>query len=420
MTSVRHAPPSVPRPTFDVEQVRRDFPLLQTTVRGKPLVYLDNAATSQKPRSVIARTEQYYATENANVHRGVYELSERATAAYEDAREKARGFLNAASTREIVFVRGTTEAINLVASSFGRKELQAGDEVLVTAMEHHSNIVPWQLICAERGAVLRVAPMNKRGELLVDDFGRLLSSRTKLVATAHVSNSLGTINPIAEIVRLAHAKGAAVLVDGAQAAPHGPVDVRALGVDFYTVSGHKMFGPTGIGLLYGTTARLEALPPYQGGGDMIKTVTFAKTTYAEPPAKFEAGTPNIAGAIGLGAAIDYLRGLDWEAVQAHERDLLTYATERLGALPEVELVGTAAHKASVVSFTVRGVHAHDVGTIVDQEGVAIRTGHHCTQPVMDFFGVPATARASFAFYNTRADVDALVSAVQKVTRVFAG
>jgi cysteine desulfurase/selenocysteine lyase len=405
---------------FDVEQVRRDFPLLQTTVHGKPLVYLDNAATSQKPRSVIARTEQYYATENANVHRGVYELSERATAAYEDAREKARGFLNAGATREIVFVRGTTEAINLVASSFGRKELQAGDEVLVTAMEHHSNIVPWQLICAERGAVLRVAPMNRRGELLMDDFARLLSPRTRLVAVAHVSNSLGTINPIAEIVRLAHAKGAAVLVDGAQAAPHGPVDVRALGVDFYTVSGHKMFGPTGIGLLYGTTERLEALPPYQGGGDMIKTVTFAKTTYAEPPAKFEAGTPNIAGAVGLGAAIDYLRGLDWEAVQAHERDLLAYATERLGALPEVELVGTAAHKASVVSFTVRGVHAHDVGTIVDQEGVAIRTGHHCTQPVMDFFGVPATARASFAFYNTRAEVDALVSAVQKVTRVFAG
>jgi cysteine desulfurase/selenocysteine lyase len=419
VTTVRHAAPSVPRPTFDVEQVRRDFPLLQTKVRGHSLVYLDNAATSQKPRSVIARTEQYYATENANVHRGVYELSERATAAYEDAREKARGFLNAASAREIVFVRGTTEAINLVASSFGRKELQAGDEVLITAMEHHSNIVPWQLICAERGAVLRVVPMNKRGELLMDDFARLLSPRTKLVAVAHVSNSLGTINPIAEIVRLAHAKGAAVLVDGAQAAPHGPVDVRALGVDFYTVSGHKMFGPTGIGLLYGTTERLEALPPYQGGGDMIKTVTFTKTTYAEPPAKFEAGTPNIAGAIGLGAAIDYLRGLDWEAVQAHERDLLSYATERLGALPEVELVGTAAHKASVVSFTVRGVHAHDVGTIVDQEGVAIRTGHHCTQPVMDFFGVPATARASFAFYNTRADVDALVSAVEKVTRVFA-
>jgi cysteine desulfurase / selenocysteine lyase len=420
VTSVRHAPPAVPRAAFDVEQVRRDFPLLQTKARGHSLVYLDNAATSQKPRSVIARTEQYYATENANVHRGVYELSERATAAYEDAREKSRGFLNAASAREIVFVRGTTEAINLVASSFGRKELQAGDEVLITAMEHHSNIVPWQLICAERGAVLRVAPMNKRGELLMDDFARLLGPRTKLVAVAHVSNSLGTINPIAEIVRLAHAKGAAVLVDGAQAAPHGPIDVRALGVDFYTVSGHKMFGPTGIGLLYGTAERLEALPPYQGGGDMIKTVTFAKTTYAEPPAKFEAGTPNIAGAIGLGAAIDYLRGLDWEAVQAHERDLLAYATERLGALPEVEVVGTAAHKASVVSFTVRGVHAHDVGTIVDQEGVAIRTGHHCTQPVMDFFGVPATARASLAFYNTRADVDALVRAVQRVTRVFAG
>ncbi len=420
MTTVRHAPPSVPRPAFDAEQARRDFPLLQTTVRGKPLVYLDNAATSQKPRVVIERTQQYYATENANVHRGVYELSERATAAYEEAREKARGFLNAASAREIVFVRGTTEAINLVASSYGRKALQAGDEVLITAMEHHSNIVPWQLICAERGAVLRVAPMNKRGELLMDDFARLLSPRTKLVSVAHVSNSLGTINPIAEIVRLAHARGAAVLVDGAQAAPHGRIDARGLGVDFYTVSGHKMFGPTGIGLLYGTTERLEALPPYQGGGDMIKTVTFARTTYAEPPAKFEAGTPNIAGAIGLGAAIDYLRGLDWGAVQAHERDLLTYATERLGALPEVELVGTATHKASVVSFTVRGVHAHDVGTIVDQEGVAIRTGHHCTQPVMDFFGVPATARASFAFYNTRADVDALVSAVQKVTKVFAG
>ena len=420
MTSVRHAPPAVPRPAFDVEQVRREFPLLQTTVRGKPLVYLDNAATSQKPRSVIARTEHYYATENANVHRGVYELSERATAAYEDAREKARGFLNAQSAREIVFVRGTTEAINLVASSFGRKELQAGDEVLITAMEHHSNIVPWQLICAERGAVLRVAPMNKRGELLMDELARLLSPRTKLVALAHVSNSLGTINPVADVVRLAHRQGAAVLVDGAQAAPHGPVDVRALGVDFYTVSGHKMFGPTGIGLLYGTTERLEALPPYQGGGDMIKTVTFAKTTYAEPPAKFEAGTPNIAGAVGLGAAIDYLRALDWDAVGTHERDLLSYATERLGALPEVTLVGTAARKASVVSFTVRGVHAHDVGTIVDQEGVAIRTGHHCTQPVMDFFGVPATARASFAFYNTRADVDALVRAVQKVTKVFAG
>ena len=419
MTTVRHAPPAVPRPAFDAERVRRDFPLLETTVRGKPLVYLDNAATSQKPRAVIARTEQYYATENANVHRGVYELSERATAAYEDAREKARGFLNAASAREIVFVRGTTEAINLVASSFGRRELQAGDEVLITAMEHHSNIVPWQLICGERGAVLRVVPMNTRGELLMDEFARLLGPKTRLVAVAHVSNSLGTINPIAEIVRQAHGRGVPVLVDGAQAAPHQSIDVRGLGVDFYTVSGHKMFGPTGIGLLYGTAERLDALPPYQGGGDMIKTVTFAKTTYADPPARFEAGTPNIAGAVGLGAAIDYLRGLDWEAIKAHEADLLAYATDRLSSVAGLELVGTAAHKASVVSFTVRGVHAHDVGTIVDQEGVAIRTGHHCTQPVMDFFGVPATARASFAFYNTRADVDALVSAVRKVAQVFA-
>ena len=419
MTTVRQAAPAVSRPAFDVEQVRRDFPLLQTTMRGKPIVYLDNAATSQKPRAVIARTEQYYAAENANVHRGVYELSERATAAYEDAREKARAFLNAASAREIIFVRGTTEAINLVASSFGHRALQAGDEVLITAMEHHSNIVPWQLICAERGATLRVVPMNKKGELLMDEFARLLGAKTKLVAVVHVSNSLGTINPVAEIVRLAHARGVPVLVDGAQAAPHGPIDVRELGVDFYTVSGHKMFGPTGIGVLYGAAARLEALPPYQGGGDMIKTVTFAKSTYADLPARFEAGTPNIAGAIGLGAAIDYLQALDWQAIHTHETDLLGYATERLAAVPGVELVGTAAHKASVVSFTVRGVHPHDVGTIVDQEGVAIRTGHHCTQPVMDFFGIPATARASFAFYNTRRDVDALVKAVQKVVTVFA-
>ena len=419
MTTVRQAPPAVNRPAFDAEQVRRDFPLLQTTMRGHSIVYLDNAATSQKPQAVIARTERYYAAENANVHRGVYELSERATAAYEDAREKARGFLNAASAREIVFVRGTTEAINLVASSFGHKELQSGDEVLITAMEHHSNIVPWQLICGERGATLRVVPMNKRGELLMDEFARLLGPRTKIVAVAHVSNSLGTINPVTEIVRQAHASGVPVLVDGAQAAPHGPIDVRALGADFYTVSGHKMFGPTGIGLLYGKAERLEALPPYQGGGDMIKTVTFAKTTYADLPARFEAGTPNIAGAVGLGAAIDYLQPLDWQAIQAHEADLLAYATERLSAISGVELVGTAAHKASVVSFTVRGVHPHDIGTIVDQEGVAIRTGHHCTQPVMDFFGIPATARASFAFYNTRGDVDALVAAVRKVARVFA-
>ncbi|HMA42427.1 MAG TPA: cysteine desulfurase [Gemmatimonadales bacterium] len=404
--------------TFDPARLRADFPILATTAHGKPLVYLDNAATSQKPRAVIDRLERYYTTENANVHRGVYDLSERATAEYEKAREKARGFLNAASTREIVFVRGTTEGINLVASSWGRPRLQPGDEVLVSAMEHHSNIVPWQLVCEERGAVVRVIPMNRRGELLLEEYQGLLTDRTRIVAVAHVSNSLGTINPIADIVRLAHARDIPVLVDGAQAAPHLPIDVRALGADFYTVSGHKMFGPTGIGVLYGKAERLEAMPPYQGGGDMIRTVTFAKTTYADLPAKFEAGTPHIAGAIGLGAAIDYLGSLDREAVAAHERDLLAYATARLREMPGLQLVGTAAQKASVVSFVMEGIHPHDVGTIVDQEGVAIRTGHHCTQPVMDYFGVPATARASFALYNTRADVDALVAALRKVRKVF--
>ncbi len=418
MTSVRQTPAPGVSPVRDLARLRTEFPILATMVHGKPLVYLDNAATSQKPRAVIERIERYYAAENANVHRGVYELSEHATAEYEAAREKARAFLNASATREIVFVRGTTEAINLVASSWGRPRLQPGDEVLVSAMEHHSNIVPWQLVCEERGAVLRVIPMNRRGELLLDDYARLLSDRTKIVAVAHVSNSLGTINPIADIVRLAHARGVPVLVDGAQAAPHLKIDVRELDADFYTVSGHKMFGPTGIGVLYGKAEWLEAMPPYQGGGDMIKTVTFAQTTYADLPAKFEAGTPHIAGAIGLGAAIDYLGSLDWPAVAAHERDLLAYATARLRDIPGVQLVGTAAHKAGVASFVVGGVHAHDVGTIVDQEGVAIRTGHHCTQPVMDFFGVPATARASFAFYNTRADVDALVSALAKVRKVF--
>jgi cysteine desulfurase/selenocysteine lyase len=418
VTSVRQTTAPGARPVRDLARLRAEFPILATTVRGKPLIYLDNAATSQKPRAVIERIERYYATENANVHRGVYELSEHATAEYEAAREKARAFLNAAATREIVFVRGTTEGINLVASSWGRPRLQPGDEVLVSAMEHHSNIVPWQLVCDERGAVLRVIPMNRRGELLLDDYARLLSDRTRIVAVAHVSNSLGTINPVADIVRLAHTRGVPVLVDGAQAAPHLKIDVRELDADFYTVSGHKMFGPTGIGVLYGKSEWLEAMPPYQGGGDMIKTVTFAKTTFADLPAKFEAGTPHIAGAIGLGAAIDYLGSLDWPAVAAHERDLLAYATARLRDIPGVQLVGTAAHKAGVVSFVVGGVHAHDVGTIVDQEGVAIRTGHHCTQPVMDFFGVPATARASFAFYNTRADVDALVSALEKVRKVF--
>ncbi len=418
MTTAHRAPAPAARSGLDVAKLRADFPILQTSVRGRPLLYLDNAATSQKPRPVIERLERYYAAENANIHRGVYYLSERATAAYEGVRAQARAFINAREAREMIFVRGTTEGINLVASSWGRRNLGPGDEVLISAMEHHSNIVPWQLICEERGATVRVIPMNRRGELLLDAYARLLGDRTRIVAVAHVSNSLGTINPVTEIVRLAHAHGIPVLVDGAQAAPHVKIDVQELGCDFYTVSGHKMFGPTGIGLLYGRSEHLDAMPPYQGGGDMIKSVTFAKTTYADLPAKFEAGTPNIAGGIGLGAAIEYLGGLDWSLVAAHEQDLLAYATARLGEIPGVQLIGTAAHKASVVSFVVEGVHPHDVGTIADQEGVAIRTGHHCTQPVMDFFGVPATARASLAFYNTRADVDALVAAIHRVRNVF--
>lgn len=410
------ASPARPGKGVDVARLRAEFPILQTTVRGKPLVYLDNAATSQKPRAVIDALRQYYASENANVHRGVYYLSERSTSAYEGAREQARSFLNARESREIIFVRGTTEAINLVAASWGRVNLQRGDQVIVSAMEHHSNIVPWQMICEQRDAKLTVIPMNRRGELELDALERLLQGPVKLVAVAHVSNSLGTINPIADIVRLAHARGALVLVDGAQAAPHFPIDVQALDCDFYTVSGHKMFGPTGIGLLYGKAALLDAMPPYQGGGDMIHTVTFEQTTYAGLPAKFEAGTPHIAGAVGLRAAITYLNGLDRRALVEHEADLLAYATERLPTVSGVELIGTAAHKASVVSFVLEGVHPHDIGTIVDQQGVAIRTGHHCTQPVMDFFGVPATARASLAFYNTREDIDALVGALHTVRK----
>jgi cysteine desulfurase / selenocysteine lyase len=420
VTTVRHvAPPAAGgRPALDVARLRADFPALHLTVHGKPLVYLDNAATSQKPRAVLDALRRYYEEGNANVHRGVHYLSEHATAAYEGARETARAFLNAPEAREVIFVRGTTEGVNLVASSFGRANLKPGDEVLVSAMEHHSNIVPWQLICEERGAKLRVIPMNRDGELLLDEYEKLLGPRTRMVAVVHVSNSLGTINPIREMVRLAHAHGIPVLVDGAQAAPHLPIDVRALGCDFYTVSGHKMFGPTGIGLLYGRAELLEAMPPYQGGGDMIRSVTFEQTTFAPLPAKFEAGTPHIAGTVGLAAAIDYLSRLDREAMAAHEQDLLAYATDRLSAEPGIRLIGTAPHKAAVVSFVVEGVHAHDVGTVVDQEGVAIRTGHHCTQPVMEFFGVPATARASFAFYNTRDDVDSLVAAIRKARRVF--
>ncbi len=402
----------------DVTTVREDFPVLSGTANGHPLVYLDNAATSQKPRAVIEALTRFYLTENANIHRGVHELSQRATLAYEAARGKVQRFLNAADPHEVVFVRGATEAINLVASSFGRVRFRQGDEVVVSAMEHHSNLVPWQMACEIARARLRVIPMSDTGELDLDALRQLVNERTRLVAVVHVSNSLGTINPIQEIVRVAHEAGVPVLVDGAQAAPHMPIDVQDLDADFYALSGHKMFGPTGIGVLYGKAKLLEAMPPYQGGGEMIRSVTFEKTTYAPLPAKFEAGTPHIAGAIGLGAAVDYLRGLSWDWIQHHEHDLLEYATAQLRDVPGLRIVGTATRKAAVISFVLDGVHAHDIGTILDQRGIAIRTGHHCTQPVMDRLGLPATARASFAVYNTRDEVEALVRGVQEVRSVF--
>jgi cysteine desulfurase/selenocysteine lyase len=403
---------------FDVGRVRRDFPILDQTVNGKPLVYLDNAATAQKPRAVLDALLAYYTRDNANIHRGLHALSERATAAYEAARGKVRRFLNAADDREIVFTRGTTEAINLVAQSFARPRLKPGDEILLSHLEHHSNIVPWQLACEATGARLRVIPVDDRGDLVLEEAERLLGPRTRMLAVVHVSNSLGTINPVRRLVGMARAAGVPVLLDGAQAAPHLPIDVRALGCDFYAVSGHKMFGPTGIGALYGRAEHLEAMPPYQGGGDMIASVAFDRTTWNKVPHKFEAGTPHIAGAIGLGAAIDYLAGLDAGARLAHEDDLLAHATARLMEIPGVRIIGTAREKASVVSFTLGDVHPHDIGTILDRQGIAIRAGHHCTQPLMDRFGVPATARASFAFYNTRAEADALAAGVRRVTEVF--
>ncbi len=399
--------------------VRRDFPVLSGLANGKPLIYLDNAATSQKPQQVVKALSTFYEKENANIHRGVHELSQRATLAYEQARSNLQRFLNAADPHEIVFVRGTTEAINLVATTFGRSRLGPGDEIVVSAMEHHSNIVPWQLACEIAGAGLRVIPMSDAGELDLDAYRALLTDRTKLVAVVHISNSLGTVNPVSELASIAHEHDVPILVDGAQAAPHMPIDVQALGADFYALSGHKMFGPTGIGVLYGRAKLLESLPPYQGGGEMIRSVSFEKTTYAPLPAKFEAGTPHIAGAIGLGAAVDYIRGLSWDWIQQHEHDLLEYATGALEQIPGVRIVGTARDKAAVLSFVMDGVHAHDIGTILDQEGIAIRTGHHCTQPVMTRLGLPATARASFAFYNTRAEVDALVTGVERVREVFA-
>ncbi len=403
---------------FDVQRVRRDFPILGTSVNGKPLVYLDNAATAQKPQAVIDAVSRYYANDNANIHRGVHYLSERATAAYEDVRRRAQVFLGAGEAREVVFVRGTTDAINLVAHSYVRPRLEAGDEVVISAMEHHSNIVPWQLACGERGARLRVVPMTQAGELMLDAYEELLNDRTKMVALGHISNALGTVNPIKEMVRTAKERGIPVLVDGAQAAPHLTIDVSDLGCDFYAVSGHKMFGPTGTGLLYGRAELLEAMSPYQGGGDMIETVSFERSTYARIPAKFEAGTPNIAGVVGLGAAIDYLRSIGRASIAKYESELLQYAVEAIGGVEGIRLVGTPRERAGVVSFLMEGIHPHDVGTIVDQEGIAIRTGHHCAQPVMDFYGIAATARASFAFYNTREEVDALVTALGKTHELF--
>jgi len=404
---------------LDVEQIRRDFPILDQTIHGKRLVYLDNAATSQKPRAVIDAIVRYYQHDNANIHRGVHTLSMRATEAHDEARETVRHFIQAADASEIVFVRGATEAVNLVAETYGRANVSAGDEVLITAMEHHSNIVPWQMLCEEKGAHLRVAPMNDAGELELDAFEKLLSPRTRLVAVAHVSNALGTVNPVRKIVQLAHAHDVPVLVDGAQAVPHLPVDVQALGCDFYAFSGHKVYGPTGIGVLYGKEEVLAEMPPYQGGGDMISSVTFEKTTYNVVPYKFEAGTPDIAGAIGLGAALNYVMGLGMDRVAAHEHELLEYATEVVGGLPGVRLIGTAKERAGALSFTLDHVHPHDLGTILDREGVAIRTGHHCAQPVMDRFGIPATARASFAVYNTKEDVDALAKGIRAAREVFA-
>lgn len=399
--------------TFDVERIRQDFPILHQRVHGKPLVYLDNAATSQKPLSVIDAERNFYLQDCANVHRGVHELSERATRKYEDVRGKVQRLLNAREVREIVFVRGTTEALNLVASGFGRKILQPGDEVVITAMEHHSNIVPWQILRDEKGIALKVAPINDEGELIWQEFEKLLGPRAKLVSVAHVSNVLGSINPLKRIVAAAHAHEIPVLVDGAQAAPHLHLDVQDLDCDFYTLSSHKLFGPTGVGVLYGKANWLEALPPYQGGGDMIRTVSFENTLYNVIPYKFEAGTPNIGATIGFGAAIDYVNGLGFYNIGRYEHELLDYATGRLSEVSGLRIIGTARQKAAVISFVIDGIHPHDLGTVLDQEGVAIRTGHHCAEPLMHRFNVPATARASFAFYNTREEVDRLVEAVER-------
>lgn len=412
-------PVATTAPGLDVARVRQNFPILAQRVHGKPLVYLDNAATAQKPKAVIDAEQRFYLEDNANIHRGVHLLSQRSTEAYEATRETVRRFINARSEKEIVFVRGTTEAINLVAATYGRTHVGPGDEVVISTLEHHSGIVPWQLLCEEKGARLRVIPINDDGELVLEEYERLLSPRTKIVSVAHVSNALGTVVPIERIIELAHRQGVPVLVDGAQSIQHMPIDVRALDCDFFAFSSHKVYGPTGVGILYGKQALLEAMPPYQGGGDMIRSVSFERTTYAPPPHKFEAGTPNIAGGIALGAALDYMSRLGIDAIARHEQGLLAYATEALQEVPGLHLVGTAKEKASVLSFVLDGVHPHDVGTILDREGIAVRTGHHCAQPVMQRFGIPATARASLALYNTPEEIDALVAGLEKVRKVFA-
>jgi cysteine desulfurase/selenocysteine lyase len=405
--------------SFDIDRIRGDFPILKQKIHGKPLVYLDSAASAPKPQVVIDTVSRFYSEDYSNIHRGVYELSQRSTKAYEDTRVKTRRFLNAASEREIIFVRGTTEAINLVAQSYGRTYVKEGDEIVISAMEHHSNIVPWQILVNERKAQLRVAPMDERGELKLDELERLLNGKTRLVALAHVSNALGTVNPVGRIIEMAHQRSIPVLLDGAQAAPHMRIDVRELDCDFYCFSGHKLFGPSGVGVLYGKESFLESMPPYEGGGDMIRSVTFEKTTYNRLPYKFEAGTPNIAGVVGLGAAIDYINRIGADNLERHEHELLAYGTEQLLSIKGVQIVGQARHKASVLSFVLEGIHPHDIGTILDQEGIAVRTGHHCAQPVMDFFGVPATARASLALFNNKDDIDALVRGINRVKEVFA-
>ena len=415
---IQERPGHIQQVVLDVQKIRKDFPILKRKVHGRALVYLDNGASSQKPRVVIDAIRRVYESDYANIHRGVHLLSQIATDAYEGARSKARQFINAASDREVVFVRGATEAINLVASTFGRREVNAGDEILITAMEHHSNIVPWQMLCEEKGATLRVAPINDAGEMLLDEFEKLLGPRTRLVSVVHVSNVLGTVNPVKEIIEMAHWRGIPVLVDGAQSVPHLKIDVRELDCDFFVFSSHKMYGPTGVGVLYGKEKLLEAMPPYQGGGDMISSVSFEKTIYNELPYKFEAGTPNIAGVIGLGAAIDYLGQIGMENIAAHEHDLLDYATNALAEVRGLKIIGTAAEKSGVISFVMEGIHPHDIGTILDREGIAIRTGHHCAQPLMERLGLTATARASLGMYNTKHEINALVSGLNKVIEVF--